>query len=249
MCGHGPARRLAEAMNPDDRINLRPPLRSRFGVVLLVAVLHVLAVLALIKAFASHFADQAVDAVVSTFAVTITAPPPPPATAPEPAGSAGKAGIRAVARPEYAATPKVPLAPQPAPRVASTGDANTAGATDAGSGTGAGGDGRGTGSGTGGAGQGGGLSRKAEKIAGAIVERDYNKANRAIRLGHAVTIAIDVSAAGRPTGCRVVSASPDPEADALTCRLAVERFRFRPATDVQGNPAASTYGWRQRWFH
>ena len=34
----------------------------------------------------------------------------------------------------------------------------------------------------------------------------------------------------------------------ITCALALQRFRFKPATDGQGNPVASTYGWRQRWY-
>jgi len=42
--------------------------------------------------------------------------------------------------------------------------------------------------------------------------------------------------------------SPDAEADAITCRLARERFRFRPATDRAGNPIESEFGWQQRWF-
>jgi protein TonB len=46
----------------------------------------------------------------------------------------------------------------------------------------------------------------------------------------------------------VVEPSPDPEADRITCRLAEERFRFRPARNAGGEPVAAQYGWRQRWF-
>lgn len=238
-------------MADDDGLDLSAPLRTKVGVFVVVAALHVVAVLALIRAFAPQLAAQAVEAVVSTFTVTITAPPPPPAPSPQDqtAGAAGGAGKKAVARAVNAPLPKVPLAPSPVPRAASTGDANTSGAAQAGAGTGAGGAGNGTGSGNGGTGAGGGLTRKAEKIAGTIAEKDYDKAGRAARLGHAVVIAVSVSAEGRPTGCRVVRPGPDPVADALTCRLAVERFHFRPATDAAGTPVASVYGWQQRWFY
>ena len=42
--------------------------------------------------------------------------------------------------------------------------------------------------------------------------------------------------------------SPDPQADAITCRLATERFVFRPRLDDDGKPVAGIYRWRQRWF-
>lgn len=234
----------------NDAADLSAPRRTRVGVFLVVALLHGLAVLALIQAFAPRLANQAVQAVVATFTVTVTAPPPPNRQAPDAqtAGAAGSPGRRAAARAETAPPPDIAIAPRTAPRAASTGAADTAGATAAGNGTGAGGDGSAAGRGAAGSGTGQGLARKAEKIAGAIVEQDYDKAHRALRLGHAVTLVITVSAAGVPSACRVVRPSPDPAADALTCRLAVERFRFRPANDAQGNPVASLYGWQQRWF-
>ncbi|WP_374530130.1 TonB family protein [Novosphingobium sp.] len=230
---------------------LRTPRRTRLAAFVGAALLQIVVVFGLVRAFAPQFAEQAMKAVVSTFSVTVTTPPPQPEPAKEidAAGAAGEAGRKAVARAENAPPPKVPIAAKPAPRAARTGDANSSGAKDVGEGTGAAGAGLGTGNGNDGNGQGGGLTRKAEKISGTIAEKDYNKANRALRLGNSVTIAITVGADGKPTGCRVVRRSPDPEADALTCRLAVERFRFRPATDTQGNPVASVYGWQQRWFY
>ncbi|MEN9683649.1 MAG: hypothetical protein RLZZ427_1400 [Pseudomonadota bacterium] len=219
------------------------PRRTRFGVAVVVVVLHIAVVAALIRAFAPDAAERAVEAVVSTFPVTVTAPPPPPSPPAIPdqpaAGAAGAAGRKAVPRAVAAPDPRIALAVQPAPAAASTGSADQSGAANTGSGTGAGG----TGNGLGGA-----LARPPEKIAGTIAERDYDKVGRALRLGSAVIIAITVSAEGRPTACRVVRASPDPAADALTCRLALERFRFRPASDAQGRPVAAIYGWQQRWF-
>ena len=53
---------------------------------------------------------------------------------------------------------------------------------------------------------------------------------------------------GRVTACRVTDPSPDPEADAITCRLASERFVFRPRLDASGQPVVGIYRWRQRWF-
>lgn len=229
--------------------DLEAPPQAKLGAFVLVLLLHVAVILALIRAFAPDFTAKAVETVVTAFSVTVTTPPPEPAKEPEPAGAAAEAGKKAKPKPENAPKPKVAIAKKDAPKVASTGDANSSGAKDVGAGTGAGGSGSGTGSGTGGNGQGGGVVRKAEKIAGDINStRDYPRASREQRLGSEVVIYMTVGTDGRARNCRVTKASPDPQADAITCRLAVERFRFRPATDAAGNPVASTYGWRQRWF-
>ena len=78
--------------------------------------------------------------------------------------------------------------------------------------------------------------------------RDSPGGGRQARFGNSVTVAMTVGVDGRPRDCRILRPSPDPQADAIVCRLALERFVFRPATDEQGNPVPATYGWRQDWF-
>ena len=41
---------------------------------------------------------------------------------------------------------------------------------------------------------------------------------------------------------------PDPQTNALVCPLVVERIRFNPARNAQGEPVAARYGWRQEFF-
>jgi protein TonB len=234
------------------KADLSAPRRTKLGVFALVAVLHMLAVMALIRAFAPDFSARAVETVVSAFSVTVTTPPPSPEPSkqPEAAGAAAEAGKKAVAREVNARKPRIAITKAPAPPAASTGSANTSGASGAGAGTGAGGQGSGTGNGAGGNGQGGGLAAKAEKIAGEINSaRDYPKETRDLRIGGEVTIYMTVGTDGRARHCRVQRASRDPQADSITCRLAEARFRFKPATDAAGNPVESTYGWRQKWFY
>lgn len=235
----------------EDDLDLSPPPRTKAGVAFLVLALQIVVVLALIRAFAPDFTAKIADKVVSTFTVTVTTPPPQPEPASEikPAGASGEAGKKAVAREVKAEKPKVSIAKTPAPRAASTGDANTSGATANGAGTGAGGPGNGPGSGNGGNGSGGGRAQKAQKIEGDITSaRDYPRETRDLRKGDYVIIAITVSAEGRPTACRVHRHSADAQANAITCQLAMKRFRFRPATDALGNPVSSTYGWKQTWY-
>ena len=89
----------------------------------------------------------------------------------------------------------------------------------------------------------------AKVIAGDInAARDYPAASREQRLGDYVIIALTVSVDGRAKACRIHRPSRDPAADQITCRLAQQRFRFRPATNARGEPVESTYGWRQAWF-
>ena len=187
--------------------------------------------------------------VTQTFDVPLEKPQPSPSpTAPEPAGASGEEGRKAVARPVIAKA-RVPSRKELAPPVASTGRDNASGSSDKGAGTGGGGEGQGTGSGLSGTGSGGGLARQAEKIAGDIRStRDYPVGSQEERIGKRVVILLTVAADGRVSDCRIYRPSGVPEADAVTCRLARERFRFRPATDASGNPIVSTYGWEQRWF-
>jgi len=229
-----------------------PRRRPRWGTLTLVVLLHVAALAGLVRVFAPDFTSGMIQEAGSLISVTITAPPDPepePAPAEPDAGAAGEEGRKAT--PREVSAPEAPLPrPQPAPRAASTGTANTSGAREQGEGTGAGGEGEGTGSGAAGAGQGGG-ARPLELISGRIDNaRNYPTppGGRRIRRGHDVVIELTVGPDGRVTACRVTDPSPDPEADAITCRLATERFVFRPRLDANGQPATGRFRWRQRWF-
>ena len=61
-------------------------------------------------------------------------------------------------------------------------------------------------------------------------------------------VALTVGSDGRVSACRVQQPSGDPDADAITCRLAIERFRFRPARNAAGAAVEAVYGWQQRFF-
>jgi len=225
-----------------------PSRRPRWGMLTLVVLLHLAALAGLARVFAPDFTRQAIEQATSLVTVTITAPPDPvPAPSEPDAGAAGEQGKKAT--PREVSAPKAPLPrPSPAPRASSTGTANSSGASDAGAGTGAGGSGEGTGSGSGGSGTGGG-ARPLEKIAGDISNaRDYPRSGREARKGHDVVIELTVGTNGRVSGCRVTDPSPDPEADTITCRLATQRFVFRPRLNASGEAVTGIYRWRQQWF-
>ena len=222
--------------------------KPRLGTLALIALLHVLAIYGLAKAFAPDLTGVVERQVVEAVTVTITAPPEEPEPAAEPdAGASGEEGREAVPREVAVPQPPIPVPrPVPAPRASSTGSADSSGASESGSGTGAGGEGTGTGSG-----QGGGAVTKPEHIAGSIDDAgDYPvpEGGRAARRGTEVIVRVVVGVDGRASNCTVYRPSPDPEADRITCRLVVERLRFRPATDAQGNPVPAPFYWRQRWF-
>lgn len=231
------------------------PRRPRPAALAAIVLLHLLAIYALARAFAPQQTASVERAVLSAVTVTVETkqyePPPPPEPEPD-SGAAGEEGRKAVPRPVVAPVPAVTVKPAPpAPRASSTGTDNSSGARDAGTGTGAGGTGTGTGSGAGGTGQGGGIATKPEWIGGAINNaRDYPRpaGGRQARIGSEVVVKVTVGIDGRASGCSVYKPSPDPEADAITCRLVEQRLRFRPATDASGKPVAADFYWRQRWF-
>ena len=227
----------------------RPSRRPRWGTLAVVVAGHLLVGGALIRAFAPQFPAQAIEAVGSLVTVTITAPPAPlPSPEPDP-GGAREEGRRAT--PREAPPERLPVLPTPVPRASSTGGTSTSGAREQGSGTGAGSDGLGTGSGAGGGGTGSGAATKPVLISGAIDDaRAYPipQGGREARIGKTVIVALTVGTNGRPSACRTYSTSGLPETDAITCRLALERLRFRPATNARGEPVVGTFYWQQRFF-
>ncbi|MBP6555835.1 MAG: TonB family protein [Novosphingobium sp.] len=236
----------------DDDFNPYPPARTKLGVILFVALLHVVVLLGLVRAFAPDFTAKAVEKVLSTFTVTITAPPPPPsAEQPKAAGDTGEAGKKAVAKETKAPPAKIPIAKSPAPKASSTGSAVTSGATNQGNGTGAAGQGSGTGAGGTGNGQGGGQASKAAHISGQINNaKDFPipAGGREARIGKSVILALTVAPSGRATNCRVYKSSGFPETDAAACVLAMQRLKFKPATNSAGEPITSTFYWQQKFF-
>ncbi len=230
------------------------PRRPRPALVVLIVVLHVLALYGLTRALAPDMVAKVEDSVLAAFTVTVTTPEEPVEPEPEPdAGAAGDPGREATAREVAAPPPPVPVAsPTRVPRAPSTGAADSSGASDSGSGTGASGAGDGTGSGQGGVGSGGGIATRAVKIAGDIGNaRDYPapEGGRSARIGTSVTIAVTVGIDGQPVSCRIVRPGPFPETNQRTCDLAMQRFRFRPAMNRDGQPVVSEFGWRQDFFN
>lgn len=227
--------------------------RPKPGTLVLIVLLHILAIYGLARAFAPGMTASVEETVVSAFTVTVTTPEEPPAES-EPVpdeGAAGDAGKKATPKPVTA--PKVPIPRnKPMPKASSSGAADSSGAKDQGDGTGAAGQGDGTGSGRGGGGMGGVAATKAVKIAGDISNAsDYPipSGGREARIGTSVSVAITVGADGLPKSCRVFKPGPFPETNARTCELAMARFRFTPATDRNGDPVQSVFGWKQDFFN
>ena len=229
--------------------------KPRWGTLVLVGLAHVAIVFGLARVFAPDFTASVIEEATSLVTVTVYTPPPPEPS-PDPAqveeGAAAEEGRRATPR-EVVAPPVPRPRNTPAPRAASTGRENASGARDQGAGTGAGGTGDGTGAGRGGGGQGGIPVTRPVKTAGDITNADVElfpipPGGRQSRFGQEVVVYMTVGIDGRASNCRVTEPSNDPAADRIVCRLAVERFRFRPARDAEGNPVPADYGWRQRFF-
>ena len=59
-------------------------------------------------------------------------------------------------------------------------------------------------------------------------------------LGGTVGVRFQIEADGRVSDCAVEKSSGSKELDDTTCRLIVERFRFRPSLDPNGRPVPAT---------
>lgn len=180
------------------------------------------------------------------------APPPPPRTprqaGPRPEGAAAPRNLDSTPTPIVSpAPPRIePPLIVTAPLPDLGGDA-TAGAADLpGPGTGAGGDGMGNGSGTAGAGDGGG-GTPARWLRGRIRDSDYPRAAWETGLQGALVTRYDVSANGRVTACAVLQSSGSPLLDTLTCRLVMERYRYRPARAADGRRTTDIIEEDHRW--
>ena len=238
------------------------PRKWNWGTIILVVIAHLLVGLGLIRAFAPDFTAAAVEQVESVFTVDITAPEPTqsptpapqPTRAPREAGDEGAKGREATPREIVAPAPRIPQPdPPPAPRASSTGRANQSGGSADGSGTGSGDSGTGTGaggegSGPGGGGGGGGIATRPSVRSGSIDSaRDYAvpAGGREVRFGTEVVVIFTVGTNGRASNCRVYRPGPDPATNARTCELVVDRIRFNPATDSNGDPLPAQFAWRQ----
>lgn len=223
-----------------------------------VALLHVGLILALVHGLAGgivalRLPDPAFVLYAPPELTPTPTPTPPPSSSMRPShaasGAAGEMGRKARPKEIMAPPPRIVIPALPAAPVAGTGDAARSGAGPTGTGNGGAVAGSGTGSGAAGNGDGGGAAQRVAKIAGDITAaRDYPAAGRADRAGRQVVIVLRVDTQGNPVACRVQQASGNDEADAITCRLAMQRFRFRPARDAQGQAIEAEYGWRQRWW-
>lgn len=179
-------------------------------------------------------------------------PPPPVVEVPieesAPRGDPGEAGKKAEPTPIVVPPPKIQL-PAPSPVAAAPvpgqGAAPSAGAAAAGTGTGAGG----TGSGLGGGGSGGSGAgfTPAQRIT-KIPDRQYRQfvAVSGMRSGR-VALTVKVETDGRPSNCRIVRSSGNPNADSLMCQLTLRYVRFRPARDSQGRPVGQDITWAPDW--
>lgn len=132
--------------------------------------------------------------------------------------------------------------------VAGAGAAPAAGASDRpGAGTGAAGDGNGRGGGgAGGDGDDAGYT-PPRQIRGRLRAGDFVRSDEEMGATRRVGVRYLVEVDGHVSECEVTSPSGNAALDANTCRLIMERFRFRPSRDPQGRPVpgyvVETHGW------
>lgn len=209
---------------------------DRIGSAVAVAIVHLLLGYVFMAGL-TVASRRSVDEPLSLIVLDLM-PVPEPARAPtpeprEPAEEEVVAALEAQPPPHaHEPVPDISVPPRPivTPLVAS-GDGTGGGAAGAGMGAGRGGAGSGEGKGIG---DGRGFT-SARQIRGRFRNSDFPDTVRgAGRLKIGVRYAIGPS--GRVDTCQVIESSGYPQVDAMTCRVIVDRYRFKPARDEQGFP-------------
>jgi len=176
--------------------------------------------------------------------IRITLPQVPPAIEPlfvppkAPQDRPQAARERSAPAPKPARAPRsvVPFVPVQSPAAPPGGGATSGSAGGAGSGEGNGVNGTGAGGGT-----------ELEQVAGEITARDYPRYLGNAGIGGRVGVSFTVGVNGRVTRCAVTHSSGVPELDAITCRLIMQRFRYRPSTDRFGRPVSDVVDGEHEW--
>jgi protein TonB len=225
-------------------------IKGAAGAVLLQALLGYGLYLGLSAQMPARIADEAI--------IYITPISPPPAikvvprrmAARRPAGAAAPPALKGRATEVVVPPPIVPIPVPPPPivtaPVAGPGADVSAGASNLpGPGTGAGGEGAGTGNGAAGDGDGGGTPSRW--IRGRIKDSDYPRAAAEARIGGSLVTRYLVAANGRVTACSIEASSGNALLDETTCRLVMERYRYKPARDAYGRPMPETVIENHRW--
>jgi len=202
--------------------------RRSWGAAFGVAALHALVGYALLAGWGRIAIKRATESPL----VVVNVMPPPPPERPPPKAREPDRRKAAPAAPKRAAPAKpapvpVPIAPAPVPLVpvAPAAPPRGGGGTVGGSGSGGGGEGTGEGGGEGisPARQTGGRFRNSDFPASA-------RAARRLRIG----VRYEIGPTGHVDRCEVIDPSGYPEVDAMTCRVIVDRYRFKPARDARG---------------
>lgn len=186
-------------------------------------------------------------------------PPPVPKREPIPrhrpsyraSGAAAPPALHAAASPVAAPVPIV-VTPPPPPVIAAPvpfeGAQTSQGAADlAGPGTGAGGQGDGTGNGGSGRGDGAG-DVAPRQTGGRIRDKDYPREAGEQGVSGTVGVRFVVAIDGRVPRCQVTRSSGSDVLDQTTCRLIVQRYRYKPAHDAHGHPFEAVIVQNEGWY-
>src|SRR6218665_3456121 len=84
-------------------------------------------------------------------------------------------------------------------------------------------------------------------MSGWIRPDDVPQALRRRRIDTQTLVAIDIDGSGRATGCRVATASAEPQLDAIACPLLTTRGHFTPQRRAPGETAPTTWGVQVYW--
>ncbi|HEY7810039.1 MAG TPA: TonB family protein [Allosphingosinicella sp.] len=222
------------------------------------ALFHLLLGYLLILGLRGDFAAEPAAESLKLISLRELPPPPPVVSIPDKPTQSAEG---AAAPPSRKANPSPVVAsrtPLPVPPVLPTvdkpvpvppGSAASAGVASVdGGGSGTGGEGAGSGSGGSGDGSGGGGARPAQRIGGALANRDYPRAALHARAEGSVAVRFTIRADGRVGDCRIIRSSGHAELDDTTCRLIEKRFRYRPALGRSGRPVAASEAKTFDWY-
>ena len=91
------------------------------------------------------------------------------------------------------------------------------------------------------------IRNEAPGLAAYFSESDYPKAARRWHEEGTVGFKIDIGTDGRVTKCSIIASSGFEDLDKATCRIVIERVRFQPPRDSNGNPLPDSLEQHIRW--